>query len=135
MEVEIREFGHHYSDWGKLVYVEAESDVSFAINRVYFICDVPRDARRGFHAHKKLEQYLICVNGQCKILLNDGENERIVVLDDPHKGLYVAPGMWREMYDFSEGAVLLVLASEHYTEDDYIRDFDEFIAYKRSCTE
>ena len=135
MEIELKEFRHHYSDWGKLVFVESEEDIPFTVRRVYYICDVPRDVRRGFHAHKKLEQYLICVNGQCKILLNDGITEKIVVLDNPHEGLYVGPGMWREMYDFSEGAVLLVLASEHYTEDDYIRDFDEFLKYRRSCAE
>ena len=131
MEIGLKQFRHSYGELGKLVFTESEKDIPFKINRVYYICDVPAGVRRGFHAHKQLEQYLICVHGECKILLNDGEEESVVLLNDPKTGLYVGPGMWREMFDFSEGAVLLVLASEHYDESDYIRNYDQFIEYKR----
>lgn len=130
MKIEVKNFRHHYNALGKLIYAEGEQDFPFPIKRVYYICDVPKGIRRGFHAHKNLEQYLLCVHGECKILLNDGIHEETVLLNDPRKGLYVGPGMWREMYDFSEGAVLLVLASEHYNENDYIRDFNKFLSYK-----
>lgn len=119
------------NDTGTLTFLEACRDIPFHIKRIYYIFDVARDGRRGFHAHKKLEQYLICIHGSCKILLDDGSTREEVLLDNPSVGLYVGPGTWREMYDFSEGAVLLVLASEYYDEDDYIRDYKNFLAYLR----
>lgn len=83
--------------------------------------------RRGLHAHKSLEQILICIHGSCKILLDNGNEKKIVSLERPYEGLYVPNNMWREMYDFSKDAVLMVLASEVYNEDDYIRDYDTFL--------
>lgn len=91
--------------------------------------DTVDGVRRGFHAHKCLEQILICIHGSCKILLDNGKEKEIVSLDKPYEGLYVSNDMWREMYDFSPDAVLMVLASEFYDESDYIRDYDEFIKY------
>lgn len=133
MEIETKQFRHHYSEWGKLVFAEGNHDVPFEIKRVYYICDVPNGVRRGFHAHKHLEQYLICVHGECKVLLDDGESKGIVLLNDPKEGIYVGPGIWREMYDFSEGAVLLVLASMYYDENDYIRNYNTFLKYKKGA--
>lgn len=84
---------------------------------------------RGKHAHKSLEQILVCIHGSCKVLLNDGKERKVVPLEKPYEGLYVANNIWREMYDFSEDAVLMVLASDFYNEEDYIRDYDTFLSY------
>lgn len=114
-------------DYGLLVPIEENIDIPFAIKRVYYISKVPSGIERGFHAHKKLEQVLICVNGSVSILVDNGKEKTKVFLDDPKTGLYVGNKVWREMHDFSEGSVLLVLASELYTEEDYIRDYDDFL--------
>lgn len=131
--MEIKKLGFHKCNnaTGKLTFLESgeNRDIPFDIRRVYYIYDVAPGERRGFHAHKKLEQYLICIHGSCTILLDDGSKQENILLDDPSVGLYVGPGMWREMYDFSPGAVLLVLASEYYDESDYIRNYDMFKAY------
>lgn len=116
---------------GELVAIEGMKDLPFEIKRTYYIFDTVKGVRRGYHAHKKLKQLLICVSGKCKIFLDDGEETEVVVLDSPKKGLYIENDIWREMYDFSKDAVLLVLASEHYDESDYIRDYREFLDYKR----
>jgi dTDP-4-dehydrorhamnose 3,5-epimerase-like enzyme len=131
MNITKLEFHKRYSSNGKLTFLEGgtHKDVPFDIRRIYYIYDVPPGERRGFHAHKKLEQYLICIHGSCMILLDDGTEQKNVLLDDPSVGLYVGPNTWREMYDFSPGAVLLVLASEYYDESDYIRDYEQFKAY------
>ena len=91
--------------------------------------------RRGYHAHKSLEQILICIHGSCKILLDNGTEKKVVPLEKPYEGLYVANNMWREMYDFSFDAVLLVLASELYDESDYIRNYDKFLEYVNKSKE
>ena len=122
--IKLKRFGGKY---GNLVPVEGMADIPFAIKRVYYIYDVPSDIRRGFHSHNKLHQVLICVNGSVKIAVKNGEQEEIIELKDPSEGLYIGPLVWREMYDFSEGAVLLVLASEYYSEEDYIRNFDHYL--------
>ncbi len=114
---------------GHLTPIEAVEDVPFEIKRIYYITRVPEKTIRGFHAHKKLEQVLLCLNGSVKINVSDPFNKESFVLDDPARGLYIGPGLWREMYDFSPAAVLLVLASEHYTEDDYIRDYKVYTEY------
>jgi len=82
---------------------------------------------RGHHAHKSLEQILICIHGSCKILLDNGEEKKIVSLEKPYEGLYIKNNIWREMYDFSPDAVLMVLASDYYKEEDYIRNYEEFL--------
>ncbi len=120
-------FQPHGDDRGQLVALEEFKDIPFEIKRVYYIYDTLSDVRRGFHAHKNLEQILICIHGSCKILLDNGHEKKIVPLEKPYEGLYVANNMWREMFDFSPDAVLLVLASELYDESDYIRDYEEFI--------
>ena len=130
METMIFGFKIHGDDRGSLVALENQKDYPFDVKRVYYIFDTLPNVRRGFHAHKKLQQVLICVNGSCKIHLDNGLGETAeVLLDNPSKGLFLSADMWREMYDFSEGAVLLVLASEYYDEKDYIRDYDEFVKY------
>lgn len=91
--------------------------------------DTADGVRRGFHAHKTLNQVLICVHGSCKILMDDGYEKQDVVLDKPDLGLYVPAHIWHEMYDFAPGTVLLVLASDVYNESDYIRNYDDFLRY------
>lgn len=112
---------------GSLVALEAEKTVPFAIERVYYIFGTQQGVARGFHAHKNLQQVAICVTGSCRMILDDGRSCEEVWLDSPTKGLMISPMVWHEMHDFSEDCVLLVLASEHYDENDYIRDYDEFI--------
>lgn len=117
-----------FSDkYGNLVALEENSkNIPFAIKRIYYIFDVDGDIRRGFHSHLALDQMLICVNGSVKILVKTPYEEEIIELNNPHRGLYIGPMIWREMYDFSPGSVLLVLASEHYDEADYIRDYEKY---------
>lgn len=122
-------FDAHGDERGQLIAIEESKDIPFSVKRVYYIFDTLPNVRRGFHAHKQLEQVLICVHGSCKILLDDGMDRETVFLNDPSEGLYISNAVWREMYDFSEGAVLLVLASEHYDESDYIRNYDAFLQY------
>ena len=120
-------FQQHGDNRGMLVALEEYKDIPFEIKRVYYMYDTKADVHRGFHAHKNLEQILICIHGTCKIRLDNGKEKKIVSLEKPYEGLYVANDMWREMYDFSEDAVLLVLSSEPYREEDYIRNYDEFL--------
>ncbi len=120
-------FQQHGDDRGMLVALEEFNDIPFEIKRVYYMYDTIDGVRRGLHAHKSLEQILICIHGSCKILLDNGNEKKIVSLERPYEGLYVPNNMWREMYDFSKDAVLMVLASEVYNEDDYIRDYDTFL--------
>ena len=117
----------HGDDRGQLVAIETMKDIPFEVKRVYYIYDTLPGVRRGFHAHRELEQILICVHGSCKIHLDNGTDTAEVLLDKPNEGLYISNDMWREMYDFSDGAVLLVLASQHYDESDYIRNYDAFL--------
>ena len=127
MDVIKYQFPPHGDDRGQLIAIEEMKDLPFDIRRVYYIYDTLPGVRRGFHAHKCLQQILICVSGSCKIHLDDGSDTAEVTLDKPYEGLYISNNMWREMYDFTPGAVLLVLASEHYDEADYIRNYNDFI--------
>ena len=113
---------------GSLVAVEVGIDkaVPFDIKRVYYIYHTEKKVSRGYHAHKKLKQVAICVAGKCRMVLDDGKKREEVWLDSPTKGLVIEDMTWREMHDFSDDCVLLVLASEHYDESDYIRDYEEF---------
>lgn len=122
-------FQQHGDHRGQLVALEENKDIPFEIKRVYYMYDTNEGVRRGFHAHKSLEQILICIHGTCKILLDNGSETKVVPLEKPYEGLYIANNMWREMYDFSPDAVLLVLASDYYNEEDYIRDYDKFLEF------
>ena len=135
MEVIKYNFPPHGDDRGQLVAVETLKDIPFEVKRVYYIYDTLPGVRRGFHAHRELEQVLICVHGSCRIHLDNGFETAEVLLDKPNEGLYISNDMWREMYDFSEGAVLLVLASNHYDEADYIRNYEDFINMVRNKEE
>lgn len=126
-------FQPHGDERGQLISLEELNDIPFRIKRVYYMYDTRADVTRGHHAHKSLQQILICIHGSCKIRLDNGEEEKIVLLEKPYEGLYVSNAMWREMYDFSPDAVLMVLASELYNENDYIRNYDEFLKYVKEC--
>ena len=112
---------------GKLVAIEEQKDIPFPIRRVYYIYATQPGVARGFHVHKKLEQVAVCVSGRCRMVLDDGRRRESVWLDRPDRGLYIGPMIWHEMHDFSEDCVLLVLASDVYDEEDYIRDHGEFM--------
>lgn len=114
-------------DRGQLVALEENKEVPFNIKRVYYMYGAQPDIARGFHAHKELDQVAICVAGKCKVILDDGINKNVVLLADPAKGVSIPPMIWHEMHDFSENCVLLVLASELYDEDDYIRNYEDFL--------
>lgn len=115
---------------GNLTPIEGGRDLPFDIKRIYYLYDVPSGESRGAHAHKELQQLIIAANGSFTITLDDGHNKKAFTLNRPYQGLYVVPGIWRDLDDFSSGAVLLCLASEHYKAEDYIRDYSDFKAYK-----
>ena len=113
---------------GSLVSMEAKDKIPFNIKRAYFIFNTKKNVSRGFHAHRDLQQVAVCVAGKCRMTLDDGKKREEVWLDSPNKGIYIDKYIWREMHDFSKDCVLLVLASEHYSESDYIRDYDQFLS-------
>ncbi len=116
---------------GNLTVIEGNQDIPFDVKRVYYLYDVPGGESRGAHAHKALYQLIIAANGSFTVTLNDGKHKKAYNLNRSYYGLLVVPGIWRVLDDFSSGAVLLCLASEHYDEDDYIRNYKEFKKYKK----
>lgn len=127
----IIEIDRHHSDRkGNISVVENGKDIPFDVKRTYYLYDVPGGESRGGHAHKELSQLIIAASGSFTVTLDDGRVKRTFTLNRPYQGLYVVPGIWRTLDDFSSGAVCLVLASERYDEADYIRDYDKFIEYK-----
>ncbi len=117
---------------GKLSIVESERQVPFEIRRFYYLYEVPAGATRGGHAHRRLHQFLVGISGSFDIRVADGRAERNITLNRPHVGLYIPPMIWRDMANFSSGSVCAVLASDLYDEDDYYRDYGEFVAARRS---
>ena len=116
---------------GNLTVIEGNQDIPFDVKRVYYLYDVPGEECRGAHAHKELYQLIIAANGSFTVTLDDGKHKKAFNLKRSYYGLLVVPGIWRVLDDFSSGAVLLCLASEHYDEADYIRNYKEFKNYKR----
>ena len=129
MEIVKFKFHRRGNESGELVFLETRKDIPFEVKRVYYLYQLEDGTRRGFHAHKSLCQVLICIHGSCSVRLDDGKEKVDIELNDPSEGLFVGNAIWREMYDFSPDAVLLVLASSYYDEQDYIRDYSEFIKY------
>lgn len=125
------EFSKHHAPQGNLSVVENGVDIPFDIKRVYYLYDVPGGESRGAHAHKALYQLLVAVSGSFSITLDDGSEKRTFLLNRPYQGLLIVPGIWRTLDDFSSGSVCLCLASEMYDEKDYIRDYGQFLKYKR----
>ena len=127
-KVQMLEFPQLGDERGHLVIAEAMKDVPFEIKRVFYIYGSDEDVVRGQHANKETEFGLINVAGKSKVKVKDGEgNEAIYCLNRPHTGIYLPTMIWKDMYDFSNDSVLLVLASTHYNPDEYIRDYDEFV--------
>jgi len=112
---------------GQLVAIEGEDDVPFGIKRVFYIYNTQKGVPRGNHSHYQTKQYLIAVNGSCKVTLDNGKTKQTFDLDEPNKGLFQDVLIWGAMHDFSNDCVLMVLASEYYNELDYIRDYNEFL--------
>jgi dTDP-4-dehydrorhamnose 3,5-epimerase-like enzyme len=117
---------------GNITALENTCNVPFEVKRVYYLYDIPGGEARGGHAHKELQQFIISVSGAFDVLLDDGLNKKIVHLDRPYIGLHVVPGIWRELLNFSSGAVCLVLASHKYNEKDYIREYAKFLNFKKN---
>lgn len=116
---------------GNLSFAEQDNQIPFEIKRVYWIYDVPGGENRGAHAHKELSQLIIAVSGSFTVTLDDGMNKRNFFLNRPYIGLYVKPGLWRNLEDFSSGSVCLVLASDIYKKEDYIRDYQDYLEYRK----
>jgi dTDP-4-dehydrorhamnose 3,5-epimerase-like enzyme len=113
---------------GVLSIAESNTEIPFDIKRIFYIYGLTHPkATRGFHAHKKLEQVLFCVNGAFKLMVDDGFNKQYFYLADPNHGIYIGPDVWHTMFEFSNNCIILVLASDYYTEIDYIRDYDVFL--------
>ena len=129
MQIKILPLQTHGDDRGSLIALEEGVNIPFAIKRVYYLFNTSKDVRRGFHAHKDLNQVVIAVRGSCRFLLDDGKERISLLLDDPTQGLLIESCIWREMYDFSEDCVLMVLANHLYDESDYIRNYDVFLKH------
>jgi dTDP-4-dehydrorhamnose 3,5-epimerase-like enzyme len=121
------EFPSLGDDRGSLVALEGKKTIPFVIKRVYYIFGTQPGVSRGFHAHKALKQVAVCITGKCRMLLANGTEEAEVWLDSPARGIAIEEMVWREMHDFSPDCVLLLMASEHYDESDYIRSYEDFI--------
>ena len=122
---------HHSREKGNLTVVENNITVPFPVKRAYYLYDVPGGEARGAHAHKELYQLIVAASGSFSVTLDDGKVKRTFVLNRPYQGLLIVPGIWRDLYDFSSGVICLVLASEKYDAQDYIRDYYAFLNYKR----
>lgn len=119
------------SEYGRLSVAQGNTDIPFCIKRVYYTYDIPSGAERGGHAHRELSQIIIAVSGSFEVTLDDGTNCKSVFLNKPNSGLLIQPGIWREINNFSSGSIVLVLASDLYKEEDYIRNYEDFKLHKK----
>ena len=116
---------------GNITIIEGQKNIPFDVRRIYYLYDIPGGEDRGGHAHKELYQLIVAASGSFNVLLDDGRNKKIVALNRPDYGLMVVPGIWRELFEFSSGAICLVLASHKYNQDDYIRDYDQYVIFRK----
>ncbi|SCD20514.1 WxcM-like [Proteiniphilum saccharofermentans] len=126
----IIEIGKHQHEKGNISVIENGRSIPFEVNRVFYLYDIPGGEDRGAHAHKECHQFLVAVSGAFDIILDDGKTKRTVTLNRPYLGLHIPPGIWAGEIGFSSGSVCLVLASHLYDAGDYIRDYNQFLAYK-----
>lgn len=133
MEIKFIPLQAHGDDRGSLIALEEGINIPFSVKRVYYLFNTKDGVRRGYHAHKTLKQVAIVVRGSCRFVLDDGWEKVEVLLDNPAKGLLIESFMWREMYDFSDDCVLMVLADQLYDESDYIRDYQIFLKEIKQC--
>lgn len=117
---------------GNITPIEGNKEIPFPIKRIYYLYDMPGGESRGGHAHKELNQLLIAASGSFDVMLDDGKNKKVITLNRPYYGLIIIPGIWRELVNFSSGSICLVLASELYNENDYLRRYNDFLDYKTS---
>lgn len=129
--IRLIEFTNHQDNRGSLVALESFKNIPFDIKRVYYIFKNKTDVVRGKHAHKKLKQVYIAVSGSCKVSFSDGKTEKVYTLNKPDIGIVIDEIIWRELYDFSPDCVLMVLADDLYDESDCIRNYEEFLKYKK----
>lgn len=127
----IIELGKHHGATGNITVVENGKVIDFDIKRVFYIYDIPGGVTRGAHAHKTLRELIVAATGSFEVRVFDGEREKVFLLNHPSKALYLPCGVWEELRNFSSGSIALVLASTPYTPEDYFRDFDEFLKYKK----
>lgn len=128
MDIKLIPLQAHGDERGSLIALEKDSNIPFEIKRVYYMFNTLKNVRRGLHAHRNLKQVAIAVRGSCRFVLDNGKERIELLLDNPAQGLLIDSCIWREMYDFSQDCVLMVLADSHYDESDYIRNYDEFMA-------
>ena len=128
-ECEIVDLKVLHKERGNLTALENEVSIPFDVKRIYYLYDVPHGVDRGGHAHYELQQYVIAASGSFTFVLDDGKEKKEFFLNSPRKALHIKPGIWREMKDFSGGSICLVLASRTYSEDDYIRNYQDYLAY------
>jgi len=126
MEVKLLKFDEIKDNRGALVAIEGNKNIPFGIKRIYYIYGANKNTVRGKHAHRDLNQILICISGSCKILLDDGNEATEILLDRPNLGLFIGGMTWREMFNFTEDCTLMILADEYYNKNEYIRDYSEF---------
>ncbi|EHZ2845092.1 WxcM-like domain-containing protein [Vibrio vulnificus] len=131
MDIKLIQFQSHGDERGELVSLEESKNIPFDIKRIYYLFKTKSEVRRGYHAHKKLKQLAIALKGSCRFLLDDGKEKVELLLDNPAQGLYIESFIWREMFDFSDDCVLMVLADSVYAEDDYIRNYEEFLKIRK----
>ena len=131
-DCKVYSLGRIHNPAGNITVVEDNKNIPFGIRRVYYLYDIPGGETRGGHAHKALYQMLIAASGSFEVLLDDGKQSKTVRLNRPGSGLLIVPGIWRELLDFSSGAVCLALASEKFDESDYIRDYNTFLGFMKS---
>ena len=127
MNIQFLQLQTHGDDRGSLISLEEGKNIPFSVKRVYYMFDTGKGVRRGFHAHKTLKQVAVAVRGSCRFMLDDGQEKIEIRLDHPCQGLLIESFIWREMYDFSEDCVLMVLADQLYEESDYVRDYASFL--------
>lgn len=121
---------HHNDEQGNMSIVDNGITIPFDVQRVYYLYDVPCDGSRGAHAHRHLRQLIVAASGSFDVTIDDGNIKRTFTLNRPYQGLLVTPGIWRDLNNFSSGAVCMVLASDTYEEEDYIRDYGDFLLFK-----
>ena len=120
-----------HNDAGNITVVENNKNVPFKVERLYYLYDVPGGEARGGHAHYELEQLIVAASGSFDVSLDDGKNKKTIHLNRPNLALHIVPGLWRELDNFSSGSICMVLASHNYSESDYIREYSDFLKFKK----
>lgn len=131
-DCKVIKLGKIHNRAGNITVIENQEFLPFEVTRIYYLYDIPGGSERGGHAHKELYQLIIAASGSFSLLLNDGKQERTILLNQPNYGVLIVPGIWRELNNFSSGAICLVLASTKFNEEDYLRDFRLFQKFKHN---